>query len=174
MRRIFAVVDRVNQGIGHLMALGLAVMLVCTLLQVTVRFLLTRFGILMSVPWSEELARFVMIWIVFLGTAIACRKGQLIALEFLADAVRPRIGFAIRMFALVFCLVFFVLLVWLGWEYVIGNLIEHSPVMTIPMAWVYVALPICAVLMIVNTLCLAYEGLVTGHAAAAPAEITVE
>lgn len=170
-RRLFAVVDGTNRLIGHLMAAALGVMVVCTMLQVLVRFLLTRFGILMSVPWTEEMARYLMIWIVFLGSAIACRKGQLIALEFLVAALPAWLAKALRIIALVVSLAFYVLLVWIGWQYVTDNLIERSPVMTIRMEWVYIALPASAVLMVVNTLCFLLE---TGTGDARPTEVMVD
>ncbi len=171
VRGLFAVMDMINRLVGYAMAAALAVMVVFTLLQVMVRFLLTKFGILMSVPWTEEMARYLMIWIVFLGSAIACRKGQLIALEFLVDAAPEPFGRILRVCALAISLVFFAMLVWLGWHYVTGNFIERSPVMQIRMSWVYVSLPIGAVLMVVNTLCLAIEEM---HGRHRPAETYVD
>jgi len=157
-RRVLAAVDWLNHGIGYLMSAALGVMVVCTMLQVIVRFLLTRFGILMSVPWTEELARYLMIWIIFLGSAVACRRGQFIALEFLVEAAPVPIARMLRVLAVGISLAFYVLLVWLGWRYVTGNLIERSPVMTIAMEWVYLSLPVSAVLMVVNTLCFLVDG----------------
>jgi TRAP-type C4-dicarboxylate transport system permease small subunit len=167
-------IDRLNQAIAYLMAGALGVMVICTVLQVLVRFLLTRFGILLSVPWSEELARFLMIWIVFLGSAVACRRGQLIALEFFVESMSERLSYWVRMFALTLCLVFFAMLIWLGWHYTTGNLIERSPVMTIEMMWVYVSLPVSAVLMVVNTACLMFDETVRGHRRVDPGDVVVD
>ncbi|WP_173933936.1 TRAP transporter small permease [Chelativorans sp. Marseille-P2723] len=171
---LLSAVDKVNWAIGYFMAGALAVMVFCTMLQVTVRFLLTKFGILLSVPWSEELARYLMIWIVFIGSAVAARKGQLIALEFLVETLPSRIAYPVRILALLVSLAFFALLVWTGWRYTMGNLIERSPVMVIPMSWVYASLPVSAALMIINTLCLIVDETLHGHRPVLLADTTLE
>ncbi|GIK82670.1 MAG: membrane protein [Alphaproteobacteria bacterium] len=165
-RLVMAALELTNSAVGYAMALGLAAMTACTLLQVTVRFVLTKFDIMISVPWTEELARYLMIWLVFLGAATACRRGQLIAFDFLIEALPERAGMALRLLTALLCLAFFLLLIWIGVKFVSWGTFERSPVMTISKAWVYAAMPVSAVLMIVNSLAFLIEDL-SGSAQAA-------
>ena len=79
------VLDRLNAGIRLAVGLLLAAMCLLALLQVLVRLVLTTFGVNLSAPWSEELGRSLMIWLIFLGTAYAFRSGQMVALQVLVN-----------------------------------------------------------------------------------------
>ena len=150
-------IDTMNRAIKWLLASLMFGMVVCTLWQVMVRFLLTSFGVTISAPWTEELSRYFMIWIIFLGGAVACRRSQLIALEIIMLRLPRRLGIAMRYLALFTCLAFYVLMCQLGLQFLEFGAIETSPVMGIAKNWVYWAMPVGFVLMIVNTLALVLE-----------------
>lgn len=53
---------------------------------------LTRYVFLYSAPWLEELTRFLMIWMILLGSAYAVRTKQHIAIDLVDSFVRsPRV-----------------------------------------------------------------------------------
>jgi TRAP-type C4-dicarboxylate transport system permease small subunit len=67
-----------------------------------------------------------------------------------------------RYAALAICIGFFALLVNVGWQFVVVlGRTELSPVMQIPKTWVYWALPVAAGLMILNTVGLIVEAMIT-------------
>lgn len=146
-----SVADWLNRIAFFLLVVAMIAIFSTTLLQVIVRFLLTHMGIHASVPWAEELTRYILIWIVFLGSAVGCRMGQLISLRFIVDAAPAGIGVMLRYCALAVSLVFFVFLVWIGWEFLKLGMVERSPVLGLPKVYVYLAMPICAALMVINT-----------------------
>lgn len=146
--------DRLNQGICWVLAGLMLVMVLCTLWQVAVRFLLTSFGWSIAAPWTEEVSRYAMIWIIFLGAGVACRHAQLIALEIVVMRVPPAWGKAMRYLALAGCLAFFSLMFTLGMQFMEFGEIETSPVLSLPKTWVYAAMPLGFALMFVNTLAL--------------------
>jgi TRAP-type C4-dicarboxylate transport system permease small subunit len=62
--------DAVNRGVeGVLFALGLSMSLVVAA-QVFSRYVLNH-----SIFWSEELARYFLVWLTFLGATVAYRRG---------------------------------------------------------------------------------------------------
>jgi TRAP-type C4-dicarboxylate transport system permease small subunit len=127
---------------------------------VLVRFVLTAVGINIPSPWTEELARYVLVWCVLLGAGVGCRKAQLIALEFVVRAVPGIFGQLLRYASMLLCLAFFLMLINVGWQFVtIIGATERSPVMQIQKSWVYWALPAGATLMVVNTVGLILEAL---------------
>lgn len=155
--KMIELIDGLNKAIKWGLAALMFGMLVCTLWQVIVRFLLTSFGLPISAPWTEELSRYFMIWIIFMGGAIACRHAQLISLEIIVHRLPASLGKAMRYAALLLCVAFFSLMSYLGIEFLEFGSIETSPVMGIPKNWVYWAMPAGFALMIINTLCLLLE-----------------
>jgi TRAP-type C4-dicarboxylate transport system permease small subunit len=160
----FRGLDALNRAIYYLVGALLAVITVVVFIQVLVRFVLTHAGLNISAPWTEELARFLLVWLVFLGAAVGCRRMQLISLDFVVKAVPGIAGRLLRYLALALCLWLFVLMVRYGTQFVtiIGRT-EMSPVMQVSKAWVYWAMPVAAVLMIINTCAFALEAFLEGR-----------
>jgi TRAP-type C4-dicarboxylate transport system permease small subunit len=159
LRAVLWLVDRLNLLLTYAIGLLLAVMTIAVFTQVTVRFVLTAAGINISAAWTEEVARYVLIWIVFLGAGIGCRKRQLISLEFIVRALPALPGQGLVHAGLLLCLGFFGLLISVGLAFMELGAVETSPVMQIPKAWVYAAMPAGAALMILNTAALMTEAL---------------
>ncbi len=159
MRATLWLMDRLNLLLTYAIGLLLAVMTCAVFGQVMVRFVLTTVGINISAAWTEELARYALIWIVFLGAAIGCRRRQLISLEFVVRALPSLPGQGVVHLGLLLCIGFFGLLVSVGFAFMELGEVETSPVMQIPKAWVYAAMPAGAALMILNTAALMTETL---------------
>ena len=159
-RAALRAVDRLNAALRALVGLLLGIVAAAVLGQVLVRFVLTAFGLNVSAPWTEELARYALIWMVFLGAGVGCRKAQLIALEVVTQALPGRWGQALRYLSLAACLGFFALLIQVGLPFVELGRTETSPVTQIPKSRVYWAMPVGAAAMILNTLALIAEAAV--------------
>lgn len=163
VRSTLALLERLNTAVYYLIGAILALISVVVLGQVLVRFVLTHLGLNISAPWTEELARFLLVWLIFLGAAVGCRRMQLISLDFVLKALPGLIGQAARYIALGLCLYLFVLLVIYGHQFVrIIGASELSPVMQISKSWVYWAMPVGGALMIINTLAFIVEAIVDG------------
>jgi len=150
MLAFLSAVDRMNVALRHLVGATLGIMVLAVGLQIVVRFLLPRLGIIASVPWTEELARYLMIWCIFLGAAVAARSGALIAVDTLPDALPRRWGDAVRLAALAITIAFFGELIWLGWRWVEFGQSETSTVLNVSLSWVYLALPAGSAFAIIN------------------------
>jgi TRAP-type C4-dicarboxylate transport system permease small subunit len=147
------------------LAVGLLLMVVsaAVLWQVTVRLVLTAAGINLSAPWTEELARYCLIWMVFLGAGIGVRHARMIALEFVIRALPGGVGIPLRYGVTLLSVAFFALLIWTGIQFVELGRTEVSPVMRLRKDWVYWAMPVGAGLMILNSLALVVETLLEGR-----------
>jgi TRAP-type C4-dicarboxylate transport system permease small subunit len=163
LRSVIAFVDRLNLMLTYLIGLLLAVMAFAVLSQVVVRFVLTAIGINLSAAWTEEVARYVLIWIVFLGAGIGCRKRQLISLEFVVRWLPSAAGQGLVYLGLLACIGFFGLLISVGLAFMELGEVETSPVLQVPKAWVYAAMPAGASLMILNSAVLVAETLMQGR-----------
>ncbi len=152
MKLILAGIDAVNVLLKYVLALLLVMMTVGALGQVIVRFVVPLFGFNASAAWTEEVARFSMIWTVFLGAAWALRHGELIALDLVTHAVPRWLGVTIKVLAYLSCAAFCVLLIVIGVEFAEIGEIERSPVLGLSKWYVFMALPIGAGLMVMNIL----------------------
>ena len=157
MPKLFGIITVMNMLLRHLVGAMLAVMVIVVALQICVRFLLPKLGLIVAMPWTEELARYLMVWCIFLGAAVASRSGALIAMDSVVDALPPALADAGRSIGLVLTIAFFGLLIWLGGRWVQFGTMETSTVMALPMAWVYAAMPVGAIVAILNIVTLMAE-----------------
>lgn len=151
MTVFLAVTDRLNKVLLYIIAALLAVVSVAVMAQVTVRFVLTTAGINISAPWTEELARYALIWMVFLGAGYGMRHTRLISMEFGIQSMPRRFGVPLRYLVLVLIIAFSALLLKAGLDFVALGRSETSPVLGITKDWVYWAMPVGAALLILNT-----------------------
>lgn len=150
-------IDGVNKVVTLAVGGLLMMVAVAVFFQVLVRFVLTALGINISAPWTEELARYALIWMVFLGAAVGVRHARMISLEFVVRAVPDRLGVTLRYGVMALSVVFFAMLIWVGHQFVMLGQTETSPVMGIRKDLVYWAMPIGMGLMILNSIALVIE-----------------
>lgn len=163
MRLFVKSMDRLNVLATAVVAALLAIVALSVMGQVTVRFVLTAFGINISAPWTEEVARYTLIWMVFLGAAIGVRHARMIALEFGIRKLPKGVGVPIRYAVMIMSMAFFGLLLWVGMDFLELGRSERSPVLGITRDYVYMAMPVGMVLMILNSLALIAETVLEGR-----------
>jgi TRAP-type transport system small permease protein len=127
----------------------LAAMAVIVFANVALRFLTDH-----SILWAEEVSRFLMIWLTFLGSGIVLRYGAHVGIDTLQERF-PEQAHVVRAAIFVVLLAFFATMTWLGTLYVLRTWSQTTPVLQIPYGAVYVALPVGFGLMIVHLLLMA-------------------
>ena len=102
--------------------------------------------------WTEEMARFMFIWMVFLGLSYSTLRGSHIQVTFIADAIFK--GKARQVLNLVIYLITLGIFGWLfvtGIEYVGYCSAVRTPAMQLPRSWFVTILPITGALMVIRT-----------------------
>ncbi len=127
-----------------MVVLGLA-MTITILIQIFFRFVVYH-----PVPWSEELARYLMIWMGMLGSVIALRKGRHIGVTFLLDKLPTRAHKFIVNLVRFIIIGFMAIIGWEGLGLAIFNATQLSAAMEIPMTIPYMAIPVGATMMIID------------------------
>ena len=163
MRSYLTLIDKLNAVVTVLVAALLCVVSLAVMTQVLVRFVLTALDVNISAPWTEELARYALIWMVFLGAAVGVRHARMIALEFGVRKLPAHTGVPIRYGVMILCIAFFGLLFSVGVDFIELGRSETSPVLGITKDKVYWAMPVSMVLMILNSLALIAETLLEGR-----------
>ena len=114
-------------------------------LQVVCRYLLGA-----SLTWSEEFARFSLVWITFLGGSIALKRRAHMGFQALTTALPPKARSLTETLTLITIMGFLSIATLKGFQLAMFNMAQHSPAMGVPMGIVYFAVPTGAVLMLVH------------------------
>jgi TRAP-type transport system small permease protein len=113
-----------------------------------------RYFLDFSLGWYEEISRFLLIWIVFLGAVVALVRGDHLSIDLLSAIFSYRVC---RMFAVltdVLLLAALAVMFQGAWSMAIDSLESGwvASSVPIPYGWVYMVGPVSAALMFVQTL----------------------
>lgn len=106
-----------------------------------------------SLTWTEEVARYAMIWLSFLGGGLVFRHGGHIAIDMLTQKIPA--GFArnaVLGLSQLVILVFLGVLLWKGIETLGNSSYMTTAALQLPMTVPYAAIPVGAALMIYHLL----------------------
>ena len=109
--------------------------------------------------WSEEVARYLMVWMSLMAISAAMRRGQHIGLNFVVDKAGPKLRKAMNMTAYALILLFFGVLLVKGMDMTVFVARQRSPSVNIPMWIPYLSVPVAGFLMTVQTLSLVFNQL---------------
>jgi TRAP-type C4-dicarboxylate transport system permease small subunit len=138
-------INYINIGIKHFLNVILAVLVIVVFLQVIFRFILGS-----PLAWTEELARYSLIWITFLGAAFAMSLKAHIGMEFFVNLFSLPFRKALFVIATIASLAFFLMMVIQGYDLAARSMTQLSPVLRIPMGLIYAVIPLSGCILIVN------------------------
>lgn len=119
-------------------------MVVVTSLQVIYRYVLGA-----PLSWSEEASRYCFVWITFLGAVLGLERGIHIGVDILTNrlplALRRPLAIVSHVLIALFCIV----VAYASWPVLEVNMLQTSPALGLPMTYVYAAIPISMLLMLV-------------------------
>ncbi len=123
--------------------IAMMVMLITIFSQV-----ISRYGFGYTPEWSEELARYLFVYVVFLGSALIMGESGHLAVEFLPNRYKGTLFGKFLTFLSLFCGYLFVLiLLFQGAKMTEVMTFQESPGLGISMSYVYAVIPVSAVLM---------------------------
>ena len=136
-------IDRI---LANFLVIIMAIMVLNVLWQVASRFILGS-----PSSFTDELARYLMIWVGILGAAYISGRNMHVAIDVLPTRLSPpiqkRLMFIVRILIILFCLLAMVIggsrLVYI--TYVLG---QNSPALQVPLAVVYMVIPLSGLLII--------------------------
>ena len=105
-----------------------------------------------ALPWAEEVARHLMIWLTFLGAGPVLRYGGHLAVENLQDSLPRRLAITMRLIVALLLLCFFGFMIWYGLIYVSRTQYQTTAATQISFGYIYAAMPIGGLLLILHFL----------------------
>lgn len=101
-----------------------------------------------SLTWSEEVGRYIFVWIAFLGMTAAFRAGSHVALDLLGRSLK---GISRKILETINGLLVVVLssaIVYSGIQLFRLGMRQKSPALKLPMQWVYIIIPISGLILL--------------------------
>lgn len=133
---------------------NLAAALLAILLAVMCWQVLTRYVLGAPSDWSEEAARYLYVYVVFLGTSAGISSRSHVSIAFFTERLAPGPRLAVSLGVDALILAFLAVMLWWGARATWRNVDIPLSVTQISYAWVYVIIPLTSVAMIVRTLAL--------------------
>ena len=110
----------------------------------------SRYVLNCPLTWSEELARYLFIWIVFTAAAVVFRENKHMSVDFLImnfpDTLRKKIDFVSKLLIAAFLLIMIIA----SPSIISLTMRQTSPTLSIPMGVIYLAFPVSMFLMLLE------------------------
>ena len=137
----FRLLSRLVESLVILIA-GIIVAIVTA--EVTLRYLFSH-----SMIFTEELSRYLMVWIVFLGSALAIRDGSHIRIQILVNRLGPRLQQIVKLAADALIIAFLIFITVEGLKILPRQLQQMCITIDISLFYFYLAIPVGSILMII-------------------------
>ncbi len=141
---MYKLLDRIEKALDAVTMLMMVVMGASVVLQVASRYVFNR-----PTSWSEELARYLFVWITFLGAAVVIRKRRHVDVTVLTDRLPPGAAKVVYLVADLAVLFMLGALTWAGAGLAVMAHRQLSAAMDLPMSVAYSAMPVGTGLMFV-------------------------
>lgn len=146
IRHALMVLDRYATGIATLLAsLALTIAVAAGAWQVVARFATNTPSI-----WSEALVRTALIWMAFVGVAVALRAGALVSIDVAHRYTRGRVRRALEAASLAAVLSMLGVMFWFGWTMAERVKFQEMAGLEVSMSWGYAAIPVGAVFAMIG------------------------
>lgn len=140
-----------NKFEEYAMVIFLGIMTAVVFIQVVLRYVFNS-----GLAWSEEGARFLFMWIIWMSMSIGFRDKSHIRMTVISDKLSPKGKHILNIIDNLIILAFSLFIAYLGWNYV-ARLIttgQYAPATKLPYALVYSCLPlslcICSIRVVVE------------------------
>ncbi len=169
---VLAPFQAVNGLLGHVgrwaAIVALAIMVFVILLQVFCRYVLGT-----ALPWPDEAARFLMLWMTGLAAPVAYRRGGFVAIDMLERAIPRSAAALLMLFLQIVALAVLLTAIQYGWKHVNSGWLFASSSLRVPLdliggtsakvklAWMYLSLWVGMVLLTLVNVELILRSLIT-------------
>ncbi len=149
VKKVFSKVQKVNTFV---IGLALLAIILVVFLQTFCRFVIFR-----SLPWSEELSRYLFVAVIVLGVNLAITKHMFVRIEIIDNYLKGTAAVVMnlaRRFVMIFVNIVFV---YSSYELIIIGGYQTSPAMRLPMSFLYGIIFIGFILNVIASLIDLYD-----------------
>ncbi len=133
---------RILEGICQGLRLVLGTLMASLAIPVAMQVVARYTGIIPVYLWTEELATFIFVWVVMIGSMVAVWEGTHFDVRLIADATRPLSVLLQRGVVLVAVGAFGVMFAIYGIEYAQIGSLQHSVMLGMNKVYTYISVPL--------------------------------
>jgi len=138
--------DVSEKAVYYTLIVMMAVMTVTIIIQVFLRYVFSY-----SLSWSEEVARYLMIWVAFLGGSFALKKGLHIGVELVVTRLHQGVKRWVLLFSQLLIFLFLVSLTIGGLKLTWAVRDQSSPALLFSMSLAYLSAPVGGLFMAIQS-----------------------
>jgi len=114
--------------------------------------IILRYFFSANTTWAEEFIRYVMIWITFIGCAVCFSRKLHVGIDFFLEFAPRKLKESINFVVNFICIILMIFLIYYGFELVkfSFNSGQITPSLQMEMFWIYLAIPVGAVLSLIH------------------------
>lgn len=128
-----------------LICVAFLVMVAVTFAQVLARFVFND-----PISWSEEVARFLFLWITLMGASHAVAFGKHFCVDFLISRFPPNLQKVTAWFAALCVFAFAAIMIYYGWSVTMRTCFQVSAALEMPMCYPYSCIPLSGLFTVVH------------------------
>jgi len=140
LRLLIKLLNRINQATLFCCKYS-TIVLVMVITAIVCAGVFWRYFLNDSLSWTEETAKFLMVWMVFTGCPIALKQHGHAAIEALPNALTGRLRQALQMVIYCVIVVMMALLVKYGWKFMLNARVQETATTQISMMYVFASMP---------------------------------
>lgn len=135
-------IERILEGFCQLLRILVGLLIAALIVPVFMQVLARYTGIIPTYLWTEELAKFIFVWVVMIGSMIAVWEGTHFDVQVMPDA-KSKLGRLLQQgFVLIMVSIFALLFARYGIAYAKFGSIQSSVMMQVNMLWIYITVPL--------------------------------
>ena len=135
-------IERVLEGLCQVLRVAVGCLVGALIIPVTMQVVARYTGIIPVFLWTEELATFLFVWMVMLGSIVAVWEGTHFDVHVIPEA-RSRLGRLLqRSIVLLLMFIFAILFAYYGIGYAKFGAMQTSTMLQVNMLVIYIAVPI--------------------------------
>ncbi len=142
--RIIKTINKVTESVCMIF---MVVMVLIVFVQIVSRVIVHS-----SFSWTEELARYIFIWTVLLGSSLGFYYWAHVSIDMVVKLMPLSFRRLTQALVMLICSSISVIMIIKGCELVSKSMMQTSSSLLIPMGYVYIILPVSGVLLILNVL----------------------
>jgi TRAP-type C4-dicarboxylate transport system permease small subunit len=135
----------IDKTVGYACIIFGMVMTISTLIGILFRYVMVN-----PLPWTEELARYTMIWMGLLAISMGVKRENHLGLNLFVNLLPAFLQTALKMFSRILIGIFLYVLMVYGSKMAMNGIHQTMPALQIPMSYVLIAVPLSAVLSLVQ------------------------
>ncbi|WP_300465259.1 TRAP transporter small permease [Desulfobacula sp.] len=135
----------IDKTVGYACITFGMVMTISTLIGILFRYVMVN-----PLPWTEELARYTMIWMGLLAISMGVKRESHLGLNLFVNLLPAFLQTALKMFSRILIGIFLYVLMVYGSTMAMNGIHQTMPALQIPMSYVLIAVPLSAVLSLVQ------------------------